>query len=156
MKTKNFKTLTAITAFAIFFCVINAVWVCVQSYNIYTEENNFLTFTKGARFIYMAIFYGRLIFLPLYNILLITFLAKQLVAIKNGILFPRANVALLFIAAAFYFIGNFFTDNLSLLYFENNPLMINDTTVIYTLLFIIFGILYKVAVDVSEENNLTI
>ena len=59
-------------------------------------------------------------------------------------------------AAAFYFIGNFFTDNLSLLYFENNPLMINDTTVIYTLLFIIFGILYKVAVDVSEENNLTI
>jgi hypothetical protein len=55
-----------------------------------------------------------------------------------------------------YFIGNFFTDNLSLLYFENNPLMINDTTVIYTLLFIIFGILYKVAVDVSEENNLTI
>ena len=48
------------------------------------------------------------------------------------------------------------TDNHALLHFENNPLMINDGTIIYTLLFIIFGIIYKVAVDVAEENNLTV
>lgn len=146
----------AITIFAIFFCVINAVWVCVDSYNIYTAENNFLTFEEKPYFIFLAVFYGRLFFLPLYNALLITFLTKQLIAIKKGILFPRANILLLFLSAMCYFIGNFFTDNLALLYFENNPIIIHDTTIIYTLLFIIFGFMYKVAVDVSEENNLTI
>ena len=156
MKTKNFKTLTAITAFAIFFCAINAVWICVQSHSIYNEKNNFLTFTKEPHFIYTAVFYGRLIFIPLYNGLLITFLVKQLVAIKKGILFPRANIALLFLTATCYFIGNFFTDNIALLYFENNPIVIHDTTIIYTLLFIIFAIIYNIAVKVSEENYLTI
>ena len=154
MKTKGFKTLTTITALAIFFSLLNAVWVCVQSYNLYTTENNFLTFEP--RFIFMAIFYGRLIFTPLYNALLITFLVKQLVAIKRGILFPRINVRIIFLIAACYFIGSFSHDNHALLHFENNPLMINDGTITYTLLFIIFGIIYKVAVDVAEENNLTV
>ena len=154
MKTKGFKTLTTITALAIFFCLLNAVWVCVQSYNLYTAENNFLTFEP--RFIFMAIFYGRLIFTPLYNALLITFLAKQLVAIKKGILFPRINVRIIFLIAACYFIGSLSHDNQALLHFQNNPIMIHDSTITYTLLFIIFGIIYKVAVDVAEENNLTV
>ena len=156
MKTKGFKTLTTITAVAIFFCLLNAVWVCVQSYNLYTAENNFLTFDKEPRFIYSAIFYSRVIFSPLYNALLITFLVKQLVAIKKGTLFPRTNIRIIFLIAVCYFIGSFATDNHALLHFENNPLMINDGTIIYTLLFIIFGIIYKVAVDVAEENNLTV
>lgn len=156
MKTKSFKTLTAIAAVAIFFCVLNAVWVCVQSYNLYTTENNFLTFEKQPHFIFMAIFYGRLIFSPLYNGLLITFLVKQLIAIKKGTLFPRVNIRIIFLIAACYFIGSFSHDNYALLHFENNPLMINDSTITYTLMFIIFGIIYKVAVDVAEENNLTI
>ena len=156
METKNFKTLTAITSVAIFFCLLNAVWVCVQSYNLYTAENNFLTFEKEPRFIFTAIFYGRLIFTPLYNALLITFLVKQLVAIKRGILFPRINVRIIFLIAACYFIGSFSHDNHALLHFQNNPIMIHDSTITYTLLFIIFGIIYKVAVDVAEENNLTV
>ena len=156
MKTKGFKTLITITALAIFFCLLNAVWTCVQSYNIYTAENNFLTFDKEPRFIFTAIFYGRLIFTPLYNALLITFLVKQLVAIKKGILFPRINVRIIFLIAACYFIGSFSHDNHALLHFQNNPIMIHDSTITYTLLFIIFGIIYKVAVDVAEENNLTV
>lgn len=156
MKTKGFKTLTTITAVAIFFCLLNAVWVCVQSYNLYTAENNFLTFDKEPRFIYSAIFYSRVIFSPLYNALLITFLVKQLVAIKKGTLFPRTNIRIIFLIAVCYFIGSFSHDNQALLHFENNPLMINDGTITYTLLFIIFGIIYKVAVDVAEENNLTV
>ena len=156
MKTKGFKTLTAITALAIFFCVVNAVWVCVLSHNVYTAENNFLTFEKAPRFIFFAIFYGRLIFQPLYNTLLITFLVKQLVAIKKGILFPRINVRIINLIALCYFIGDFCAENTALMFFENNPLLINDSTIIYTLLFIIFGILYKMAVDVAEENNLTV
>lgn len=156
MKTKGFKTLTTITAVAIFFCLLNAVWICVQSYNLYTAENNFLTFDKEPRFIYSAIFYSRVIFSPLYNALLITFLVKQLVAIKKGTLFPRTNIRIIFLIAVCYFIGSFSHDNQALLHFENNPLMINDGTITYTLLFIIFGIIYKVAVDVAEENNLTV
>ncbi len=156
MKTKGFKTLTAITALAIFFCVVNAVWVCVLSHNVYTAENNFLTFEKAPRFIFFAIFYGRLIFQPLYNTLLITFLVKQLVAIKKGILFPRINVTIIYLIAACYFIGNLCADNTALLYFENNPLIIKDSTIINTLLFVIFAIIYNIAVKVSEENNLTV
>ena len=127
METKNFKTLTAITSVAIFFCLLNAVWVCVQSYNLYTAENNFLTFEP--HFIFTAIFYGRLIFTPLYNALLITFLAKQLVAIKRGILFPRINVRIIFLIAACYFIGSLSHDNQALLHFQNNPIMIQDSTI---------------------------
>ena len=156
MKTKGFKTLTTITAVAIFFCLLNAVWICVQSYNLYTAENNFLTFDKEPRFIYSAIFYSRVIFSPLYNALLITFLVKQLVAIKKGTLFPRTNIRIIFLIAVCYFIGSFSHDNHALLHFQNNPIMIHDSTITYTLLFIIFGIIYKVAVDVAEENNLTV
>ena len=156
MKTKGFKTLTAITALAIFFYVVNAAWVCVLSHNVYTAENNFLTFEKGPRFIFFSVFYGRLIFQLLYNALLITFLVKQLTAIKKGILFPRINVIIIYLIATTYFISDFCGENTALLYFENNPLVVNDSTIIYTLLFVIFGIIYKVAVNVAEENNLTV
>lgn len=156
MKTKGYKALIAISAFAIFFCLLNTVWTCVLSYNTYTAENNFLTFEKQPLFIPYAIYFGRLLFIPLYNALLITFLVKQLVAIKKGILFPRINVRIINLIALCYFIGDFCAENTALMFFENNPLLINDSTIIYTLLFIIFGILYKMAVDVAEENNLTV
>jgi hypothetical protein len=87
------------------------------------------------------------------------FLFKQLRAIKSGTLFPTINIKIMYGIALSYLIGNICDDNLPTLLFigkNGSAFAINTDTLLYTALLIIFALIYKVAVKVSEENNLTI
>jgi hypothetical protein len=107
----------------------------------------------------LVIFIGRLLFKTSFYALIMVFLAKQLKAIKNGVLFPSVNTKIMYAIAICYFIGENCSDNISTsVLFKGNTgsFVIDGDTWIYTAVLVVFAIMYNIAVKVSEENNLTI
>lgn len=160
MKTKSNKGLKGATIFVSLLCIVNIVWILCQSYFIGTGSGEgCIAWHEDLYPVQLAIFAGRLLFKTAFYALIILFMVKQCKAIRNGTIFPRANIAVIYTMAACYFIGEFCNSNMeSAVMFcgSNGAIEINMDIIIYTILLVVFGILYKVAVDVSEENNLTI
>lgn len=156
MKSSNSKSLLGI-AIAIFLLSLVSISVLfVQSFDVCTNGSD-LAWREDLFQMQMIIFTGKLFFKTAFYILLFFFLIKQHKAIKNGVLFPRANVLIMYFMAAFYFLGNFCQENIKTFISAETPhIVLNFDTTIYTLLLIIFALMYKVAAKVSEENNLTI
>lgn len=158
METKKHKTMIGISIFAVLLCIASIGWIISQSYYILMAADECNLWHEDLYPIQYTIFYGRLIFKSLFYLLIIAFLFKQLKAIKNGVLFPRGNVKILYGMALSYFIGNTCDENVStaLLFDNRGSLVLNSDTWIYVALLIVLALIYKVAVSVSEENNLTI
>ena len=159
METKGHKGLLGVTIFASFLCIASIVWILVQSYYVCNESGEgCIVWHEELYPLQAGIFIGRLVFKTLFYALIMAFLFKQLKAIKDGILFPRANVKIMYIIAVCYLIGNLCDENIStaLLFEDSGKFVINSDTLLYAALLVIFALIYKVAVKVSEENNLTI
>ena len=159
MKTKGYRKMRGVTIFASLICIVSIVWILVQSYFISTGSGEGCIVWHDELYpIQAVIFAGRLLFKSLFYTLIIVFLCKQLKAIRNGVLFPGANVKIMYAIATSYLIGNICDDNAAtaLTGGENAAFVINGDTLLYAALLVIFALLYKVAVKVSEENNLTI
>jgi hypothetical protein len=159
MKTKGYKGMMGVTIFASLLCVASIVWILFQSYFVCTESGEgCIVWHEELYPLQAGIFTGRLLFKSLFYALVIVFLVKQLNAIKNNVLFPNANVKIIYLIATSYFIGNICDDNIStaLISGDNGAFVINSDTLLYAALLVIFALIYKVAVNVSEENSLTI
>ena len=149
-----------VTIFASLLCTVSIVWIMTQSYFISTQSGEgCIHWHEDLYPVQLVICIGRLLFKTSFYALIMVFLAKQLKAIKNGVLFPSVNTRIIYAMAACYFIGENCSDNISTsLLFDGNTasFVINTDTWIYTVLLVIFALIYKIAVNVSEENNLTI
>lgn len=156
MKSSNCKSLLGITIVIFLLSLISICILIVQSIDVYANGGNF-TWREDILQIQIIIFIGRLLFKTTFYILIFFFLIKQYKAIKNGVLFPHANVSIIYLMASFYFLGNFCQENIKTFITAETPhIVLNFDTTICTLLLIIFALMYKVAAKVSEENNLTI
>ena len=160
MKTKSYKRMMGVTILASLLCTVSIVWIIAQSYFISTQSGEgCIHWHEDLYPMQLVIFIGRLLFKTSFYALIMVFLAKQLKAIKNGVLFPSVNTRIIYAMAACYFIGENCSDNISTsLLFEGNTgsFVIDGDTWIYTAVLVVFAIMYNIAVKVSEENNLTI
>ena len=160
MKTKSYKRMMGVTILASLLCTVSIVWIIAQSYSISTQSGEgCIHWHEDLYPMQLVIFIGRLLFKTSFYALIMVFLAKQLKAIKSGVLFPSVNTRIIYAMAACYFIGENCSDNISTsLLFEGNTgsFVIDGDTWIYTAVLVVFAIMYNVAVKVSEENNLTI
>ena len=160
MKTKSYKRMMGVTIFASLLCTVSIVWIIAQSYFISTQSGEGCIHWHDDLYpMQLIIFIGRLLFKTSFYTLIMVFLAKQLKAIKNGVLFPSVNTRIMYAIAACYFIGENCSDNISTsVLFEGNTgsFVIDGDTWIYTAVLVVFAIMYNIAVKVSEENNLTI
>ena len=160
MKTKSYKRMMGVTIFASLLCTVSIVWIMTQSYFISTQSGEgCIHWHEDLYPVQLTIFIGRLLFKTSFYALIMVFLAKQLKAIKNGVLFPSVNTRIIYAMAACYFIGENCSDNISTsLLFDGNTasFVIDGDTWIYTAVLIVFALMYNIAVKVSEENNLTI
>ena len=160
MKTKSYKRMMGVTIFASLLCTVSIVWIIAQSYFISTQSGEgCIHWHEDLYPMQLVIFIGRLLFKTSFYALIMVFLAKQLKAIKSGVLFPSVNTRIIYAMAACYFIGENCSDNISTsLLFEGNTgsFVIDGDTWIYTAVLVVFAIMYNIAVKVSEENNLTI
>lgn len=156
MKSSNSKSLLGIAIVIFLLSLVSISVLFVQSFDACTNGSD-LAWREDLFQMQMIIFIGKLFFKTAFYILLFFFLIKQHKSIKNGVLFPRSNVLIMYFMAAFYFLGNFCQENIKTFISAETPhVVLNFDTTIYTLLLIIFALLYKVAAKVSEENNLTI
>ena len=160
MKTKSYKRMMGVTIFASLLCTVSIVWIIAQSYFISTQSGEgCIHWHEDLYPMQLVIFIGRLLFKTSFYTLIMVFLAKQLKAIKNGVLFPSVNTRIMYAIAACYFIGENCSDNISTsVLFKGNTgsFVIDGDTWIYTAVLVVFAIMYNIAVKVSEENNLTI
>ena len=149
-----------VTIFASLLCTVSIVWIIAQSYFISTQSGEgCIHWHEDLYPMQIVIFIGRLLFKTSFYTLIMVFLAKQLKAIKNGVLFPSVNTRIMYAIAACYFIGENCSDNISTsVLFEGNTgsFVIDGDTWIYTAVLVVFAIMYNIAVKVNEENNLTI
>ena len=149
-----------VTIFASLLCTVSIVWIIAQSYFISTQSGEgCIHWHEDLYPMQLVIFIGLLLFKTSFYTLIMVFLAKQLKAIKNGVLFPSVNTRIMYAIAACYFIGENCSDNISTsVLFEGNTgsFVIDGDTWIYTAVLVVFAIMYNIAVKVSEENNLTI
>ena len=160
MERKNNKMMIVATIFASLLCIISIIWIIVQSYFISTGSGEGCIIWHEELYpMQITLFAGRLIFKTLFYALMIVFLAKQTKAIKNGTLFPRKNITVLSAITASYFLGSLCNANFSECLLTGTGQMnfvIDIDMLLYTTMLIVFTIVYRIAVEVSEENNLTI
>lgn len=91
-----------------------------------------------------------------FFICLITAILNFIEGVRNGILFPRKNIALLNICAISTFIYLLCSNNMHIVTAAERVFMINIETALIPAIIAVFTIMYKAAVKISEENSLTI
>lgn len=86
------------------------------------------------------------------------FLVKQLQSIKNGVIFDRMLAKYLIIWGVLWFFYDFAATNVwqMAMNCEFECIVMDGTMVGIPVISVVFAILYKMAAEVSEENNLTI
>lgn len=88
----------------------------------------------------------------------IIFLTKQMKSIKNGILFDRSCIKYLTTWGILWFFYDICSSNIANIIYDGtlNELVIDGTALGIPVIALTFAILYRMATEVSEENNLTI
>lgn len=157
MKKNSTKSLKWPSAVVLLLCAITAVHVTFQGIGIFIDSSAFgVNWSEDLKWLQMTILIGRMSGGIAFSILMCAFIIISGKSLKNGILFPRCNVGILYGTAASLFIYRFFQSNLGIVTGGERNLLIDTDDLIITLTIVIFAIIYKVAVRVSEENSLTI
>ena len=86
------------------------------------------------------------------------FIINILRYLKDGTIFSRANVILLWVMVLVLPFYSFLSDNVSIAYAKTAELavVVTDNMFLYPLVALIIASLYKIAYDVAEEQKLTI
>ena len=86
------------------------------------------------------------------------FIINILRYLKDGTIFSRANVILLWVMVLVLPIYSFLSDNMSIACAKTDELalVVTDNVFLYPLVALIIASLYKIAYDVAEEQKLTI
>ena len=86
------------------------------------------------------------------------FIINILRYLKDGTIFSRVNVILLWVMVLVLPIYSFLSDNMSIAWAKTDELavVLTDNVFLYPLVALIIASLYKIAYDVAEEQKLTI
>ncbi|MBR5564326.1 MAG: hypothetical protein IKW11_08905 [Bacteroidales bacterium] len=107
----------------------------------------------------VTVLVGRMVGGLVFSALLYAFTINTVKGYKAGVLFPRKNFGILMACSVALFVYVFCYDNMQLVGLPNDAVRqieLDLNTVISSLTFVVFALMYKVAVKVSEENSLTI
>ena len=153
--------MTVITVLVIFFGVINILLVLVQGEQtvggIWTEPD--VAFAKwDERILGFQIFLlaGRTVSGIATNVFAMMFMLNSIKLMKCGEFFSKRNAAILWWAAPVYFLYSFCSDNMPLVYGEDNFTVLNTDSIFIPLLLIGIAMIYSTGVRLSEENRLTV
>ena len=157
MKKRLQKSLTGICLFIILIGAVSVLATVDQTFGYFGEPvEQAISWSEDIMALQMAIVILRCVSLMAFFGCLLLFIINFVHSIKAGQLFPRKSIPLLFVCAAVSFIYFLCNDNLHIVTSAERNFVITMESVIVPLVILVFAFMYKAAVQVSEENSLTI
>lgn len=155
MKTNSTKSLKWLTGAVIVIGLMALALITVQSFGFFYGIPQKAVWIEGFKGMQITLIILRLVGGFTSFALLLAFLFNSIKAQKNGVLFPRKNVGLLFGLAAASFITLFSMENMHLMA-GTRHISIGFDELFVPIIICIVALIYRNAVQVSEENSLTI
>ena len=154
---KSIKTV----CYAALVCI--AMWVVfygIQSYYVLTTGSGHGVINWGSpnMGLKLTIFWFNRFTILLMAGLFTAFVFNILKSLRTGVIFNRTNVKILWAIVIAIPIYAFVSDNMgfSVSTTEYHDLVLSDSPFVYTMVAMLVAMLYKVACDAAEEQNLTI
>ena len=155
MKTNTTRSLKWLTGAVIVLGLMALALFTVQSFGFFTGTPQKAVWIEGFKGMQVSIIIMRLIGSITCFTLLLAFLFNSIKGQKNGELFQRKNIGILFGLAAASFITLLCSGNMHIVMGERH-INIGFTELFVPIIICIVALIYRNAVQVSEENNLTI
>ena len=155
MKTNTTRSLKWLTGAVIVLGLMALALFTVQSFGFFTGTPQKAVWIEGFKGMQVSIIIMRLIGSITCFTLLLAFLFNSIKGQKNGELFQRKNIGILFGLAAASFITLLCSGNMHIVMGERH-INIGFTELFVPIIICIVALIYRNAVQVSEENSLTI
>lgn len=156
MKQNSITSITIVSVIVIVFCAVSAIFVIAQgAVYLMNPEGAGVVWSESQKILQWFLLIGRPSAGAAFFAFITAFLVKTIKGLKSGVLFPASNVPLLYVSAIVLFINNFCYSNGGVLT-GADALLIDTDDIVMSLIFIVFAMIYKIAVKVSQENSLTI
>ena len=155
MKTNTTRSLKWLTGAVIALGLMALALFTVQSFGFFTGTPQKAVWIEGFKGMRVSIIIMRLIGSITCFTLLLAFLFNSIKGQKNGELFQRKNIGILFGLAAASFITLLCSGNMHIVMGERH-INIGFTELFVPIIICIVALIYRNAVQVSEENSLTI
>ena len=155
MRKDSTKSLKWFTGAVIVLGLIALAVITAQSFGFFYGRPQKAVWIEGFKGMQISIIILRLIGAYTSLALLLVFLFNSIKAQKNGVLFPRKNIGILFGLAATSFITLLCRGNMHIV-LGTRHINLGVAELIVPILICIVALMYRNAVQVSEENSLTI
>ena len=157
MKTKLEKNLTWLFFFILLLGSLAANVTVNQTFGYFGEPaEEAIAWSEGIKGLQMSIVFLRCLGVFTFFGSLLLFIVYSVHSIREGVLFPRKNIALLYVCVLASFIYFLCNDNLHIVTQAERSFRITFEALVVPSLILVFAFLYKAAVQINEENSLTI
>ena len=160
MRKNSTKKLYTVLGVILFISTVNALHVTIQGIGGLVSPDSFgIQWLNTDKWMQVTVLVGRMVGGLVFSALLYAFTINTVKGYKAGVLFPRKNFGILMACSVALFVYLFCYDNMQLVGLPNDAVRqieLDLNTVISSLTIVVFALMYKVAVKVSEENSLTI
>lgn len=157
MKRNTTKSMMAVAILIIIFCVLNALHAAVLGIaGIISPDEHGIVLMEEVKAVQISMIIGIVIGGVTFCGLMTTFIIKSIKAVRNGVLFPACNVRILYFSALALFVYRFCYGNTHILNGTDRNITLNIDDLVMPMIMVLFAMIYKIAVTVSEENSLTI
>ena len=149
------KTIRTIKGISIAVLIMIAVVTCLETY-FWSERWQNVEWNEEIIGWQRRIIISHIATTYLLVAVMVTFIVNIFRGLKKGIIFNRCNTLVIYAGAIIYALYSFFAATAFDASKARHVNSIDTDMLIYPLLIIILGLLHKLAVEASEENNLTI
>lgn len=161
MKKTSHQALKVVCVFALIGIIVWIVFYCIQTYYVLTGGigDGVINWGSPNMGVKLAMFWASRMLMLAIGVLLIAFVKNILKHLKGGAIFNRSNVVLLWVLAIVLPIHAFLSDNLHYAVSADvytPPIVMTDTPFVYCIVTVLVAMLYKLACDAAEEQQLTI
>lgn len=160
MKKNSTKKLCTVLGIILFISTVNALHATCQGIGgLISPESFGIEWLEMDKWMQITVLVGRMVGGLVFSALLYAFTINTIKGYKAGVLFPRKNFGILIACSVALFVYMFCYDNMALVGITNDAvrqIVLDLNTVVCSMTFVVFALMYKIAIKVSEENSLTI
>ena len=160
MKKNSTKKLYTVLGIILFISTVNALHATCQGIGgLISPESFGIEWLEMDKWMQITVLVGRMVGGLVFSALLYAFTINTIKGYKAGVLFPRKNFGILIACSVALFVYKFCYDNMALVGIANDAvrqIVLDLNTVVCSMTIVVFALMYKIAIKVSEENSLTI